>query len=252
MANFFTDRSVEHPGRYRLNPTDDASIYDLVRAEGAVYQAGTPLNAEHLNDAMQNVIDQIPDAEMFIAQEGTTTYAQVTAAVTAGLAVFATKANGSLFDLYQYAYTESNVHYFTRSGGTATAPKFESLTLSSSNTWATASNELVPNVVTMATPTISVTAGSLVSAAMARCGKIRSLNIAVKNSSATPVGSNVFQGSLSVASDRPATLVNAAGYYGSSAAVLQIAASGSIVVRIIGAQLEANGTVYCGCSYLVP
>lgn len=60
MANFFTDRSVENPGRYRLNPTGTTDVYDLTREEGTIYNAGTPLNAENLNDAMQDVIDQIP------------------------------------------------------------------------------------------------------------------------------------------------------------------------------------------------
>ena len=60
MANFFTDRSVENPGRYRLNPTGISEVYDLTREEGTIYNQGTPLNAENLNDAMQDVIDQIP------------------------------------------------------------------------------------------------------------------------------------------------------------------------------------------------
>lgn len=60
MANFFTDRSVEFPGRYRLNPTGISEVYDLTREEGSIYNQGTPLNAENLNDAMQDVIDDIP------------------------------------------------------------------------------------------------------------------------------------------------------------------------------------------------
>lgn len=60
MANFFTDRVVQHPGRYRLGATGDSDVFDLTREEGTIYTQGTPLNAENLNSAMQDVIDQIP------------------------------------------------------------------------------------------------------------------------------------------------------------------------------------------------
>lgn len=60
MANYFTDRSVEFPGRYILTPTGTLNEYDLTRNEGTVYSAGTPLNAVALNTAMQDVIDMIP------------------------------------------------------------------------------------------------------------------------------------------------------------------------------------------------
>lgn len=75
MANFFTDRSVENPGRYRLGATADPNVFDLTREEGTVYNQGTPLNAENLNNAMQDVIDQIPtdyvDADGLEAEIGT-------------------------------------------------------------------------------------------------------------------------------------------------------------------------------------
>lgn len=71
MANFFTDRSVEFPGRYRLNPTGISEVYDLTREEGTIYNQGTPLNAENLNDAMQEVIDQIPTEADYVIEQGT-------------------------------------------------------------------------------------------------------------------------------------------------------------------------------------
>ena len=60
MANYFKDRSVEYPGRFLLTPTGGTNEYDLSRNEGTIYAAGTPLNAEALNGAMQEVIDMIP------------------------------------------------------------------------------------------------------------------------------------------------------------------------------------------------
>ena len=253
MANYFDDRSVEFPGRYRLNPTDETNIYDLVRQEGTIYNAGTPLNAENLNGAMQDVIDMIPIQSAFVAEQGSTTYAEVTAAMNAGQVVFAAVTNSyGTVDIYPYAYAGSNTYYFLRVDGSPANPKIKGLTLDNTDTWGSVEGGLTPTQTTTATPTLTSSTGTLESASIARCGKMRSLNIAVKKSSATAAGSNVYAGQLTNADDRPATLVNAAGYFASSGAILQIAASGAVTVRIIGAQLAANSTVYCGCSYLVP
>ena len=52
MANsFFTDRSVQYPGRVQLTHVS-GDVYDLTRAEGTVTQEGTELNAANLNGAM--------------------------------------------------------------------------------------------------------------------------------------------------------------------------------------------------------
>ena len=48
----FIDRIVEHPGRYTLTNVDTGTVlgtFDLVRAEGEEYEAGTLLNANNLN-----------------------------------------------------------------------------------------------------------------------------------------------------------------------------------------------------------
>lgn len=253
MANYFNDRSVEFPGRYRLNPTDTTNIYDLVRQEGTIYNAGTPLNAEHLNGAMQDVIDMIPIQSAFLAEQGSTTYAEVTAALNAGQVVFAAVTNSyDTVNIYPYAYAGSGIYYFLRVDGSPANPKIKGLTLDNTDTWGSVEGGLTPTQTTIGTPSMTSSTGSLVSASVARCGKMRTLSIVVKNSSATAAGSNVYAGQLTNADDRPATLVNAASYYASSGAVLRISASGSVVVRIIGAQIEANGSVYCSCSYLVP
>lgn len=49
MANFFTDRVVEHPGRITLTPTGGSNEYDVDRSEGTVTTAGTPFNASTFN-----------------------------------------------------------------------------------------------------------------------------------------------------------------------------------------------------------
>lgn len=55
----FTDRVVEHPGRYTLTDTGGAELgtYDLSRDEGTVTEAGTPLNAAHLNPVVNEIND---------------------------------------------------------------------------------------------------------------------------------------------------------------------------------------------------
>ena len=54
----FVDRIVEHPGRFRLTQVDE-DVFDLTREEGEVTEAGTPLDAEHLNgEIAQGVIDR--------------------------------------------------------------------------------------------------------------------------------------------------------------------------------------------------
>ena len=49
MANFFTDRVVEHPGRVTLTATGGSNEYDIDRSEGTVTTAGTPFNASTFN-----------------------------------------------------------------------------------------------------------------------------------------------------------------------------------------------------------
>ena len=57
MANYFTDRAVQYPGRVKLIPTGNENEYDLTRAEGTVTTPGTPFNASTFNDIAEDVID---------------------------------------------------------------------------------------------------------------------------------------------------------------------------------------------------
>lgn len=55
MANYFTDRVVQYPGRVTMTPTGNTNEYDLARAEGNITVAGTPFNA----DAFNGIADQM-------------------------------------------------------------------------------------------------------------------------------------------------------------------------------------------------
>lgn len=130
MANFFTDRSVEFPGRYHLSPTEEENVFDLIRSEGAIYNAGTPLNAENLNGAMQNVIDQIPAANVFIAEKGVTTHAEIAQAIAGGKPVF--MFDGEYMYVYSSHDTTNDYYWFSRVYGHS---GFQRWRVDSSDVW---------------------------------------------------------------------------------------------------------------------
>lgn len=50
MANYFTDRVVQYPGRVTMAPVQgETNQYDMSRSEGAVTTEGTPFNADAFN-----------------------------------------------------------------------------------------------------------------------------------------------------------------------------------------------------------
>lgn len=63
MANYFTDRAVQYPGRVKLIPTGNENEYDLTRAEGTVTTEGTPFNAATFNGIAQDILDKITALE---------------------------------------------------------------------------------------------------------------------------------------------------------------------------------------------
>lgn len=57
--NIFSDRSVQHPGRFRLTDisTSTTQDVDVARSEGVIYQAGTPFSAEVMNRMGDDIAD---------------------------------------------------------------------------------------------------------------------------------------------------------------------------------------------------
>lgn len=57
--NIFSDRSVQHPGRFRLTDisTNTTQDVDVARSEGVIYQAGTPFSAEVMNRMCDDISD---------------------------------------------------------------------------------------------------------------------------------------------------------------------------------------------------
>lgn len=61
MANYFTDRVAQYPGRVTMEPVEGSTnTYDMIRAEGNVVEEGTPFNAATFNGIAQEILDQIP------------------------------------------------------------------------------------------------------------------------------------------------------------------------------------------------
>lgn len=87
----FTNREVEHPGRYKLtNASTGAELgtFDLTREEGTVITEGTPLNADNLNNEIQTQADVIAQRRADAAAAGVIsqipTIKRGTAAITVG------------------------------------------------------------------------------------------------------------------------------------------------------------------------
>lgn len=56
MANYFTDRVVQYPGRVVMTPVSgEANTYDMSRAEGTVTEEGTPFNADAFNEIANRI-----------------------------------------------------------------------------------------------------------------------------------------------------------------------------------------------------
>ena len=62
MANYFTDRVVQYPGRVVMTPVQgEANTYDMSRAEGNVTAEGTRFNADTFNDIADDIIQDADD-----------------------------------------------------------------------------------------------------------------------------------------------------------------------------------------------
>lgn len=96
MANFFTDRIVEHPGRITLTPTGGSDEYDVDRSEGTVTTTGTPFNAQTFNGML----------DLYSAWYGTCSTAASTAAKEVSCAGF-TLVTGSTIAVY---FTNRNTY----------------------------------------------------------------------------------------------------------------------------------------------
>lgn len=103
---------------------------------------------------------------------------------------------------------------------------------------------------TTATPSmLSATTGTLIESYIVKNGKIVTLTLGVKKSTATAAGSNVFAATMT--NYHPKYLVSGVGYSGSSAGVLQLLNTGALTVHIVGAQLNANTNIYVSATYVI-
>lgn len=100
------------------------------------------------------------------------------------------------------------------------------------------------------TTSISTTTGTLNSHVIARYGRVRMLRLSVHNS-ATAAGSNLYQGKINTEADRPIfSSAYGSGYCGSAGVMVAIEQGGTITVRVVGAKIAANGSTWCGVTYI--
>lgn len=206
MANFFTDRSVEYPGRYRLASTDDPNVYDLTRQEGTIYNAGTPLNAENLNNAMQDVIDMIPtDYVDKDDLEGNIDTSQPTG-TTDG-------------DLYKAINDNGWSSSVISSGKLLMKELFTKIM-----------DKLLTKTLS---PTITTTTGTLVSYSCKRVGNVVYFSISARKTTATAVGGYILEANVSNMALPPGWVTNGT-YYGSQPLMAAFSSAGVLRLRHTG------------------
>lgn len=147
-------------------------------------------------------------------------------------------------------YNVENSSYAVIVGnGTADDARSNALTVSW-NGDVTASGEIKGLTVSEVPSITSITTGTLVEAYAVQNGKVVTLTLGVKKSTATAVNANVFAATIET-KYRPKYLVNGVGYAGSSAGVLQLLNTGALNVHIVGAQLNANTNIYISTTYVI-
>ena len=103
---------------------------------------------------------------------------------------------------------------------------------------------LVADTVTTISPTITASVGTLVSCTAFKFGKMVFMTIAVRKTSSTASGANIFVGTLSETAYRPKAIVTGASYYDAHAISAQINTSGAIVFRNASPSAVTIGSSY--------
>lgn len=103
---------------------------------------------------------------------------------------------------------------------------------------------LVADSVTTISPTITASTGTLVSCTAFKFGKMVFMTIAVRKTSSTASGANIFTGTISETAYRPKAIVTGASYYDAHAISAQINTSGAIVFRNASPTAVTIGSSY--------
>lgn len=262
MANYFTDRAVQYPGRVMLTPVDgQADVYDMTREEGTVAEIGTPFNADTFNGIAQDIIDQIPDKSLLYYGTCETSQSDQTKIVTCSGFELTDGATVAVYFANGNTYTGTTNLNVNNTGDVPiqivagdTSGAFGLWTSGAVMMFVYSHSAWIPigvDVSILATPSVSTSTGRLVDSNLTRMGRIRVLQLGMSNPNATGTSPNLnlFTGNIADP-DRPKVAMAGVGYFGTTIVVLQVSASGNITARVIG-QLAANSTVYCSVMYIV-
>ena len=82
IKRIWKDRQSEYPTRRKLVSTGTQNEYDVIRSEGAVSEAGDPLNAENLNDLENRIENGFTDVNKSLGTQVTYTIDGTTLTIT--------------------------------------------------------------------------------------------------------------------------------------------------------------------------
>lgn len=250
MANYFTDRVVQHPGRVVMTPTGNLNEYDLSRSEGTIATPGTPFSAAAFNE-IANIIHAY----------GTCTTSAGTATKVVSCPGFTLQTGAKITVLFSNENSVSETTYLNVNG--TGAREIRSVTGASMTTpptwkanrvvtfvysgsyWLIAgqdTTELADKMTTKnLTPSITVSTGTLLGTTLRRNGNVMVLTVTVRNTASVAVGSFFFQGTLTGVPLPPSFVTNAT-YYGARTIVGSLSYTGTISIRNTYSQAVTMGS----------
>lgn len=265
MANFFTDRVVQYPGRVMMTPTGGSDTYDMSRAEGAVTTPGSPFNSETFNGAI----------DLYAQSFGTCSTAGSTSTKVVTCSGFALVTGATISVKFTNANTYNGTVYLNVNGTGAKQVRYVSGASESMNgAWragevvnfvydgtywlvANSSGLILPVIEPEnMTPAVDITAstGTLVSKSAIKYGGLLFLTILVSRDVAVRHGYNIFSGTLNTTDLRPAS-GTASGIIasGNSFATGIISYTGGIRVATLGTNdFPANTNAEITFTYPLP
>lgn len=105
--------------------------------------------------------------------------------------------------------------------------------------------------ISISSSNFTTTVGSISSVSMRRYGGVIQLTMTVTKSSATSAGSNVYSGTLKLSDYRPKALIECGSYSGSVGVVGSLDTDGSIIARVVGAELPSGRSPILTFTYLI-
>lgn len=250
MANYFTDRVVEHPGRVTMTPVEgEYGAYDMERNEGTVTEAGTPFNAETFNGIAQDIID------LTRTHYGTCSTSASSATKVVACEGFQLFVGATITVYFSNGHNYNGATYLNVNSTGAKRIMFspDSVPGSLAGLWAAGESMtfvydgrfwIVPERGSIdVTPTITTTVGTLVSAVAYKYGRVVQMLLTIRRTEAIPSQGSIFEGEFTSFGARPIIMATAAARYAQYPIIGNLTNTGSIRIRnISSSQIPAMTT----------